>query len=494
VIYWTLFTFHDDGASLDRLTAMKKMTIPLLLATTLGCASDVDLPLDLDRGAELPPTTDPDPPMDPSDPPPDPPDPPPPPADDLVWAKADFPEWGTASDVAWTTDGGLVAAVALHRWVYTPYVHDERVSSTLARYDADGALAWEVNASPGYLFTDVAATPDGGVAVGVRQDFMAFDDILAGGIDWYDASGSLTARWRPTSQETGLEPLFNIYKVQPLPDGGVFWAGMTGTVPDSTGRSAVGLLNAERQLQWVADMSSPVQGDTAAVSDVALAADGDIVVLAYSGHRSWSQPLSYVVEFGADGSEHWETFFFEGKADHVAVTPSGGVIAVGTLGMSRLAAVEDLRLWADYPDQPAYSLELDPAGRPVALQLVELPAAIYGGGDGVAVHDATMRGDELAVTGTYDNGGEYGYFVTTNHLDGGLATEMHFPIRDGQRFGDPGPRAAEVSPDGRLALGGDFSGFVDFGDGEVGSGQDEGGNVRTVPFIAVFETAGAGVD
>lgn len=477
---------------------MKKMTFPILLATTLGCASDVDLPLDLDRGAESPPATDPDPdpPSDPSDPPPDPPDPPPS-VDDLLWAKTDFPEWGAASDVAWTTDGGLVAAVALHRWLYTPYVHDERVSATLARHDADGALAWEVNASAGFLFTDVAATPGGGVAVGVRQDFMTIDDAQAGGIDWYDASGSLTASWRPTSEETGLEPLFNIYKIQPLPDGSVFWAGMTGSVPDSPGRSAVGLVNADRQLQWVVDMDSPFPGDTGGVSDVALAADGDIVVLAYSRYNDGDStpPISHVIEFGPDGSEHWAAYFYEGQAEHVVVTPSGGVIAVGTVGLAGMVAVEGgLQLWGEDPDEPAFSLELNPAGRPVALRQVELPASIYSGGDDVVVHDATMRGDDLVVAGTYDSGDAHGYFVTTNHLDGGLATEMLFPVRDGERYGDPGPRAAEVSPDGRLALGGDFSGFVDFGDGEVGSGRDEGGYVRAVPFIAVFETTGVGID
>jgi hypothetical protein len=337
------------------------------------------------------------------------------------------------------------------------------------------------------------------------------NDLRAGGIDWYDSSGSLTASWRPSSDEIGLEPLFSIYKVQPLPDGSVFWAGLAGFSADAPTGSFVGLLNAERQLQWAVDIQRPALGATGMVSDVALAADGDLVVLAHTSHLvqgptnpqpTLGPPISFVVEYGPDGSQRWVTHFVEGKADHVVVAPSGSVIVAGTIGREGLVAVGRLQLLDDVANRPTYALELDPAGRPVAIQQVELPAAIYNRGRGIVVYDTAMRGDDLVVVGRYGNGETYGVFATTNHLDGGLARELIFPMRDSVGFDDsehhvgpvePGPRGADVSPDGRIALCGEFSGIIDFGDGEVGSGQDNEG-LRTVPFLAVLDATGAGVD
>lgn len=472
---------HDDGTSLGRLTNMKTMTFPILLMTTLGCASEVDLPLDVDHGAESPPSTEPDPPADPADPA-GPPDSPPPTDDDLVWSRTDFPATGRVEDVVWTTDGDLVAAIPTHHWVETPpYPRHERIAMTLARHDADGALKWEVSAPPGVVFTDLAATADGGVVAAVRHD--QFVDLTPGpgGIDWYDADGTLTESWRLTELANG-DLLDDVYKVFPLPDGSVLWAGRRSEFHDLPARPVVGLLDAQRELQWVYTALSFGYPDWAGVTDFALTPGGDIVVLAYASYPvgdSFSHPVSLVIEIGMDGSEHWLKEFGFGMASHVFVAPSGSVVIAGsdeTVQLGSLSWSSDW--WVDAP----FTAELEPRGRWLGLQGLELPAEMRGQGKRAFVHDVSMAGEELTVSGAHIVGRRLaGYFVTTNHPDGRLVSARLFPVRDVAKF-DTGPWAAEIGPDGRLAMGGDFTGVVDFGDGEVVSDDDQVGR----PFIAVF--------
>ena len=134
-------------------------------------------------------------------------------------------------------------------------------------------------------------------------------------------------------------------------------------------------------------------------------------------------------------------------------------------------SVEDV-VWSflllgDFRVATPFAAELDPAGTAVGLNRMELPSAMLGPGKRVSVKDLTMAGEDLV---------------------GRLAWERIFPVRDASAPVPSGPTAAEVAPDGRIALGGNLTGFVDFGDGETGGGEDP------VPFIAVFEPTGNEVD
>ena len=402
-------------------------------------------------------------------------------------------------DLVWTTDGALVAAVPMHRWVEgPPYERNERVAVALARHGADGALEWEVDGTPGVVFTDLAATTGGGIVAGVRHDELVELTPGPGGIEWYDADGTLTESWRMTEQANG-DLLHEVFKVQPLPDGGVVFAARRSSFYDYPSNTVVGLLDADRQLQWTQRIDGFAAGggnsaaDWGGVTDLALAPDGDIVVLAYYSddvggplNPSPSDPTSYVLELGLDGTEHWTSLFHEGVADRLLVMPSGNLVVAGS--DEGVSFASGFSLPSKLGPAP-FAAELDPAGRAVGLDWIALPDALLEPGARVFVHDVAVADDDVVLTGRYFAGYSLdGYFVTVNSRDGGLVREELFPVREPSADVSSGPTVAEVAPDRRIALGGNLTGFVDLGDGEIAGGEDP------VPFIAVLEPTSIEVD
>ena len=474
----TVATFHDDVAWLDRLTTMMKMTFPILLAITLGCASDVELPLDLDRGAQPPPEMEPDPSSDP------------PLADE--WSRTDFPTQGWIQDLVWTTDGAVVAATPIAADLDAP---TQGAAVTLTRYGADGAIEWVAHASPTDLFMNLAAIEGGGVLVATRPDLYGNRSPQPAGLAWYDADGNLTASWRPSDEVTG-DQLVAITSFEPLPDGGVFWVGVAGlseTVP------VAGLLDAERQLQWIVPLPAPAESEVGEPTDVALTADGGLVVLA--GYRpEGSEPSTssdaYVVQLGPDGGERWRTELVgSGAGAGMRVASSGNLVVAGTF--RGRVSVGDLVL-EDEPYPPRHFVaEIDPAGEARGVHRIELPAWLVGAENRFRVHAMTMTGEDLVVAGDYftDPLVPAGFLATTHRVDGTFVSERIFALQEVVGgAGSIGPMAVGAAPDGRLAAGGAFSGSVDFGDGVVDSGVGENGYPLTRPFVAVFEPGGTDVD
>lgn len=451
---------------------MIKMTVSILMATALGCAAEVDLPLDLDRGAQtpldLPPGST-------------------PPLGQPAWSRTDFAAPGSVHDIAWATDGGLLATVPMGREVNG----DFEPIRALTRHAADGTLDWEVQGSGADFLGALSATEGGGAVVGVSpEDWMFEEPNRPAGLDWYDADGTLTASWRPAEQDTE-DMLREIDTVLALPDGGAFWAGQTLSDDFSVWTSVAGLLDAEGQLQWVVAIPMPSDGAyQGQPTDAALTADGDVVMLASYGLETSDDSLewtSFVVRFGPDGSEVWRNAFLgDGLANGIAVAPSGNVVLAGNFKSSM--TVGDLSLADDSYGHHHFVAELDPAGQAVGLHPLEVPASIDSDEIGVLANTMAMIGENLLVGGYYytfssESQRLTGYYAATLRLDGGLVSEMIFPTVE-QLF-SPGPVAADLTPDGRLALGGSFAGRVNFG--EVESGEDEDGFPVALPFIAVFD-------
>jgi hypothetical protein len=459
---------------------MMKMTFAILLATTVGCASDVELPLDVDRGAEMPPTTEPDPPGSPSDPAL--------PADG--WSRTDFPVQGQIHDLVWTTDGAIVAATPITEDLDAP---PDFAPVTLTRHRADGAIEWVAYASPTDRFMELAAIDGGAVVVGIRPDLTSSSPAPAG-LAWYDADGNLTASWRPSAEETG-DQLLAITSFRPLPDGGVFWVGVAGL---SNSERVAGLLDAERQLQWIVPLPAPAGRGVSGQTDVALTTDGSFVVLAASHPtEDWESPSdAYVVQLGPDGGERWLTEFVgSGAAAGIRVASSGNLIVVGTF-IGTMSVGELALEYEPYPPRH-FVAQIDRDGQARAVHRMEIPAWLVGDESRHRIHAMTVAGEDLVVAGDYftDTLAQAGFITTTHRLDGTLASERIFALQKAVETGSAvGPLAVDVASDGRMAAGGEFSGAVDFGDGVIDTGVVENGYPRALPFLSVFENSGAEVD
>ncbi len=464
--------------------AMMRLSISLLMATALGCASDVDLPLDLERGAD-PPASD--------SPPESPPDSPPessrPPLGALAWARTDFGDQGYVHDLVWAADGGLLATAPMAR----PEGDDYLSIRLLTRHQPDGTLDWDVHGNENDFLGVLSPTADGGAVVAISPDDWSEEGPnRPAGLDWYDGDGNLMRSWRAGEHDTE-HTLREIDAVQTLPDGRVFWAGQT--LDDDFTKFAVvaGLVDTDGQLQWVVTVPSPVEGPyySGQPTGATLAADGSILMLSsYPITPGAGTYASFVVNFALDGSEVWRTVFGgTGDGNGFEVAPSGNVVVAGNFQGS--VTLGDLHLEGDLYGHNHFVAELDPAGQPLGLCSLELPAAIDRDEIGANANTMTVVGEDLVVGGMYytntsDAPQLTGYYAATNRLDGSLAAELILPVEVSDQFSGFGPVAADATPEGRLALGGAYSGRVDFGDGEVDSGEDEFGP-RSVPFIAVFD-------
>lgn len=454
---------------------MKQTVSFVLMATAIGCGSDVDLQLEGERG--------PDPLTDSS-----------PPIGQPSWSKTDFAGSGHVSAVAWATDGGLVASVSMRD------VAGQRTRS-VSRYEADGTPRWAVENDELAFLTDVTAIEGGGAVVATIPPLDASGPNGLAGLDWFDADGNLTASWSLDATDTN-DAVREVQTVQPLPDGGVVWAGRTLRAKDGGDFEPVaGRLDAKRQLMWLvplavnADMGYQDGGPGA----MALTADGGIVLLAgYVPTMSdEGQSASYLVRLEPDGSERWrKAFGGSGYGNGIAVTPSGNVIVAGNF--QSWMTVGDLRLEGAPDKYHQFVAELDPEGQEVGLSQLELPASIDSDEIDAIPNTMTMLGEEVLVSGMYytPSGSSpqlSGYYAATHSLDGALVAALLFPVEVREQGGS-GPIASDATPEGRLAIAGSFAGRVDFGNGEVDSGETDDGLPIDKPFIAIFDPVPSDVD
>jgi hypothetical protein len=255
--------------------------------------------------------------------------------------------------------------------------------------------------------------------------------------------------------------------------------------------SVAGLLDAERQLQWLVPIPDPDGSTLAFPIDLALTADGDVVMLGGLDGSPAGTTTSFVVRFGLDGTELWRTLFVgDALGNSIAMAGSGNVVVAGSFEVAM--AIGDLELEGEPHVLRAFVAELDPAGAPVGLNLLELPRSIDSDEIGVGVQTMTTLGDEVLVGGMYytygsDDEPRNGYFAAANRLDGELVSEILFPTELEDSISGAGPMSIAATAEGRLALGGSFSGKVDFGDGVVDSGVDEHGLDLDAPFIVVLD-------
>ena len=451
--------------------AMMKLIAPVLMVASLGCASDVDLPLDLQSEDPTP--------ASPSEPPPDQQSPP---LGQPAWSRADFTQQGYVDLVAWATDGGLLATLDL-----LILGQDDR-ERMLARYTADGALEWEVAATTSDYVSALSATSHGGAVIGLSTENPFGEPARPAGLDWYDAGGNLAASWR--ADELGTEDMLRrIATVQALPDEGVFWAGATLSDDFERRTTVAGRLDADQKVQWVVPIPEP-EGGEAYGFDVVLAADGDLLMLVSYQVLPY-ESSSFVVRLGQDGAEVWRALIDDASGEGIAVAPSGNLVVTGHFESS--VTMGDLRVEDRSDGHHHFVAEIDPAGQPVGLHQLALPASIDNDEIGAVSNATTMIGDELIMAGHYltfssESPQLAGYYATAHGLDGGLRSELFFPTELAQQPGAAsGPVAADASADGRLALGGAYSGRVDFGDGEVNSGRDGYGFDLFRPFIVVVD-------
>ena len=464
--------FCDDPGSRQRLMGMMKLTVALLMATALGCSSDVDLPLNVEGGPGARPS-------DSS-----------PPLGQLAWSRADYADEGYVSDLAWAADGGLIATIPMMR-----DGNGTKQIPLITRHEADGTLDWDVQDADSDFLGALSPTPDGGAVVGISPDnWNEEEPIRPAGLNWYDGDGNLVRSWRAGEHDTEA-PLSSIGAVQTLPDGRVFWAGET--LKDSKARMVAGMVDPDGQLEWAERVTAPVEGPFSGGGpiDAKLAADGSVLLLAdYPITPGAGTYASFVVNLALDGSEVWRTVFGgTGYGRGFEVAPSGNLVVVGNF--DELVSIGDLRLEDDTHGHNRFVAELDPAGRPLRLASLELPAAIDRDEIDVSATTMILVGEDLLVGGSYYYSRSpnsptpigSGYYATTNRLDGSLVTEMIFPVDlDFPFMAGFGPMAADVTEEGRLALAGSYAGRVDFGDGEIDSGDGFLGP-RSMPFLTVFD-------
>ena len=444
------------------------------MATALGCGSDVQLPLDLERGANPPPSDSPE-----SDSPPE----SAPPLGQLAWSRTEFDDpAGYVHDLVWAADGGVLATAPM---VGT---EDDGYMSVLTRHEPDGSLDWDVHSNVDDFLGMLSPTADGGAVVAMSpDDWTEEGPNRPAGLDWYDGDGNLVRSWRAGEGDTE-DTLREIDAVQTLPDGRVFWAGQTLNDDFTKSRVVAGQVDTDGQLEWAVTVQSPVDGPfySGQPTHATLAADGTVLMLAsYPITPGAGTYASYIVNYALDGSELWRTVFLgTGDGNGFEVLPSGNVVVAGNFQGSM--GIGDLRLEGAPYGHNHFVAELDPAGQPLGLSSLELPAAIDREELGVIANTMSAVGEDVVVAGKYytntSNAPQLtGYYAATNRLDGSLAAELIFPVEVSDQFSSFGPMAADATPEGRLALGGAYSGRVDFGDGEVDAGPG------SKAFIAVFD-------
>lgn len=457
----------------DSRSMMQRAVTFLLMAAALGCGSDVDLDLDVERGTDSLPGSA-------------------PPVGEAAWSRTDFDDrGGLVHDLAWTTDGGLVASIPMSQYAESG---DWEAIPALVRHDADGAVLWEVEREDDAFLGMLAATPGGGVVVATMPEWVIEGGMNEpAGLDWYDADGNVTASWRLDATDAH-DKLREVHAVAPLPDGGVVWMGRTLSDPGYEVWTAwVGRLDDQGQLLWMVPAPRPRDDDDGQPADLALTPDGGVLLVGsyipeVPDDYNWS---SYVARLELDGTFSWLTpLGGSGSSQVISVAPSGNAVLTGNF--AAWMTLGDFRLEDEQPYvHHQFVAEIDLGGRPLSLSRLEMPSVASDEVDIMLNASTTDRGQPL-VGGMYYTRSSAspqvnGYYAAAHSLDGSMRAETLFPSSDVELYGF-GPVTAAASPQGRLAIGGSFSGRVDFGDGEVEGGTPRPDGQRTMkPFIAVFD-------
>ena len=225
---------------------------------------------------------------------------------------------------------------------------------------------------------------------------------------------------------------------------------------------------------------------------MALGADGGILLLGRSIRDSWG---TYVVRLELDGTVSWLTELGGSTAspERIQVAPSGNVVVAGNF--DRSVTLGGFSLETDALEYRQHVAELDPRGQPVGLSQLQIPSVVNAPVD-IKMTAVAVSGGKLVVGGLYYtlNPASHvasGYYTAEHSLDGSLVAETLFPTSVEESYAAFGPQAADLTAEGRLAIGGSFAGLVDFGDGEVDGGTGPDGEPSMKPFLAVFDAAPA---
>lgn len=408
----------------------------------------------------------------------------------LAWAEVPGGEAESmVVDMAWTPDGGLLADLALFEPDVESSSHER---STLVRYDADGTRRWVVEVPGGR--SPLSVTADGGaVTAHHRNGWLGDLPVPPAGLDWFDSSGELIETWRPLPSDE-LGDLDEVMAVQALPDGGAVFAASF----DGPHRAVAGRVDGAGQLLWIVPVvpsEGPPSYDTA--KHVVAMPDGGMVV-SVDTEPFWSpgeedpDPLprraSYLVRLDPDGSEVWRVLLESAQPFSLDLAPSGDLVVAGSFQGTMTAG--DLRFESDLEEleEQPFLLEVAADGRVLAGRTFDHPLPSPSGV--VSVWTAGYSGDRLRTAGIPIRVAEDidwappAIWIADYDLDGNLLDHSLLPVSGG---GHPtGPTFVAMGPTGQVAIGGIIRGAIDFGDGEVSTG--EGSPMKA--FIAVFDPGG----
>lgn len=483
-------------------SSLKASSLALFLVVS-ACSSDVDL----DLTPQGPPGA------------PDAPDPEPPPASFVpAWSMSDLPD-RQIEHTAWAPGGDLLVSDL----VFGEDVGEEEVvTSFLRRFDRDGALRW-VSELPmlhdgGGSYTAFDSATDGTVVTGVSFDPHEWaNDSTAppAEIRWLDAEGAVTASVALTgSTAGGHDDVVMVNSVVALPDGGVALAGVSGTV---SGPAVVARLDVDGEVLWTVPIewwSPDTLGNNFpwgpnAATDLTLTADGGLVLhgryYAYVavGDRSAANPVGYevagavyVTRIELDGGVSWLQSIHDlhlaqtGYTSGLALTDDGHVMVAGMVDV--VALVGDLELEVE-GDNRHYAAELDADGHPVSLVELQYPEGIEWGFVGQTM---VMRGGQLLLAGQVGVESTQEPFLTgfqilvaAHDADGAVQSTFTTEV-EGHPFDAYGyVYSSAVSSEGRLALGGGWAGWADFGQGPVSTPEtgDEHEPHEGAGYVAVFD-------
>jgi hypothetical protein len=505
------------------LTKRVAVVLPcFLLAIAPGCDSPVDLEVDF---------------RDPS---------PPGPSGtlqpDLDWFATDSESSSNTTHVDWAADGSVTVAsrfAAVSELGGVGGVSRHMVAS-LTRFAADGTSLWteEIEGplprgggdAPIDSRTTIGALDtfdDGRTVVAVNGATTVLGDSnlvrkQASVLRWYGADGSLLET-RSLDASGDREAVILVRSVVALPDGGVAFTGATtsGYDPDASGMivtgSAIVRLRADGTAAWTVPIRDDVAwpdlfglGPVDDAVDLQMTRDGGLVVggsfsgdIAIGDRHAWVGNAAFFARVELDdGRCSWLRTVEEvdGPAHPgvMAVAESGHVIATGFFdGILRM---DHLSLEAPTEDSADFVAEIDATdGSVLRLSLLEpLPAVVGHRGDS-SVSALALDGDQVVtVGGAYEASEDgaialQGPYVARHDLGGQLLDARHMSVIPPDPLSDFGSSlAVSVSPDGRVAVGGEYEGQADFGDGPVSS--EPALEHISNGFIAVYELPAVAVD
>ena len=435
-----------------------------------------------------------------------------------AWSMSELPD-AQLEHLAWTPDGDLLMASL----VLGGYVDDtELVRSTLRRIDPGGALRWAselpMHHEGGGSHTALAATTDGVVVAGVSHRPFS-QDVDSGAppaeLHWLDGGGVTVATVALTGASAAPDDdVVHVNSLVALPGGDLVMAGVIGA---SAGRAFVARLDPEGRELWSVPIEwwSPSTIGTNyplgpyAATGLTLTADGGLILHGryYAdvavGDRSASNPVNieiagavYVTRIELDGSVPWLqsirdlSFAQTGYTSGLAVTDDGHIKVAGMVDLE--AKVGDLTLPIEGNNRH-YAAELDADGQPVSLIELQYPDGIEWGFVGQTM---VVRGGELLLAGQVERPFvapepfiEARHVLVVSYDDGGAVQGTFTTAVEAHPVSVAHVAASAVSPQGRLALGGSFAGWADYGQGPVSTPEtgDELEPYEGSGYVAVYD-------